>query len=333
MNNKCIILILVYVFCLLSANAQTIEPIKPTKYKRVTQAYGYLIGQEYSLGKIKKDFPSLELNVLKAQLAFNSTFGKSKENLVIFLKENLGATEFATIAGKLEIETKKILGRQILSEDAALQYLNEVETRATGIIASPILETLLSYQFLNQPLNEVANGFFYTFKTKSHPKSKNTDWHIKVPKSWKAEEAERPNIIQQFTSDYGDGDHSLMLIVKDLDLPKGTILSKQELNEFFSEKEMRNVVPSGGRFISFTKMSLDNHIGGMLHIEQTIDRLDLRVKVRTLQFMFIRGNKLYNLQGHVGSLKTPIDLNSEMQRYLPFYKSVANSIVVNDQYK
>jgi uncharacterized pyridoxamine 5'-phosphate oxidase family protein len=80
-------------------------------------------------------------------------------------------------------------------------------------------------------------------------------------------------------------------------------------------------------------MTLDNNIGGMIENEQTVERLDFKMKIRMVQFMFIRGDKWYFLQCSVGSEKTDTDLSLVMKKYLPLYRLVANTIVVNDQYK
>ena len=332
MKYKHAILILLFFITAINVFGQTTDNLKKPKYKRVSEAYGYLTGQEYSLDLIKKEFPQFEMSILKAQMSFNSTFGKSKEGMKKYLAEYLGQNEFSQYEEKLISELKKMLGNQTFTEEIATNFISEVESRAKGNIASTVLETLLSFQFSDRPQDELTSGFTTTFKTKGDPKSKNTDWQIKVPKSWKAEEADRPNIIQKFTSDYGAGNQSIMLMVKEMPLPKGYKITKEELNDLFTEKEMKDMVPDGGKFISFTKMTLDNNIGGMIEFEQTIERLDFKIKIRMVQFMFIRGNKMYTLQGTVGSEKADTDLSLEMKKYLPLYRLVANTIVVNDQY-
>jgi len=333
MKYKYTISILLLFITAINVFGQTTDNLKKPKYKRVSEAYGYLSGQEYSLNLIKKEFPHFEMSILKAQMSFNSTFGKSKEGMKKYLAEYLGKKEFNQYEEKLMSELKKILGNQTFTEEIATHFISEVESRAKGNIASTVLETLLSFQFSDRPQDELTSGFTATFKTKGHLKSKNTDWQIKIPKSWKAEEADRPNIIQKFTSDYGAGNQSIMLTVKEMPLPKGYKITKEELNDLFIEKEMKDMVPDGGKFISFTKMTLDNNIGGMIEYEQTVERLDFKMKIRMVEFMFIRSDKWYFLQCSVGSEKTDTDLSLVMKKYLPLYKLVANTIVVNDQYK
>jgi len=325
----------ILLLCLTSLNlfGQTSENLIKTKYKRVSEAYGYISGQEYSLNLIKKEFPQFEINILKAQISFNSTFGKSKEGMKKYLTEYLGENEFKEHEEKLMSEMKKILGNQSFTEKIATNFISEVESRAKGNITSTVLETLLSFQFSDRPQDELTSGFTTTFKTKGHLKSKNTDWQIEVPKSWKAEEADRPHIIKKFTSDYGSGNQTIMLMVKEMPLLKGYKVTKEELNDLFTEKKMKHLVPDEGKFISYTRMTLDNNIGGMIEYEQIVERLDFKIRIRMVQFMFIRGNKWYFLQCSVGSENADSDLTLEMKKYLPLYKLVANTIVVNDQYK
>lgn len=334
MKNKYIFLVILFILTSTNVNGQKTDYLNKPKHQRVSQAYGFIIGQEYTLNIIKSEFPKFEIHVLKAEMAFNSTFGNSKVKLKDYLLDFLGQNEFLKFEGTLQNELNKTFENQIISEEAANGFIIEVESRAKGNIISPVLETLLCFQFYDFPADEFRSGFTSIFKTKGHPKSKNTDWQLRVPISWKAEEAERPNIIQKFTSDYGSGHQAIMLMVKDLDIPKEYKATKEELNNLFTEKEMKVImVPDGAKFISFSKMTIDRNIGGMIEFEQIVERLDFKLKVRMVIFMFIRGNKMYSFQGNISTSNINTDLSVDMKKYLPLYKLVANSIVVNEQYK
>jgi hypothetical protein len=332
MKNKFIMSICIFVFTSISVFGQATEINKP-KYERVSEAYGFITGQEYSLGLIQNEFPNLELNIVKAQIAFDLSFGNTKEKMKNYLSEFLGNSRFKEFEDNSLIKMQETFGNQTLTEEIARTFIIEVESRAKGNIVTPVLETLLSFQYASSPQSELMAGFSTIFKTKGHPKSKNTDWQIKVPRSWRAEEADRPNIIQKFISDFGTGNQSIMLMVKEMQLPVGYKISKEELDGFFSEKEMKDIVPEGGKLISFSKMTFDKNAGGMIEYEQIVKRLDFEIKIRMAQFMFIRGNQMYILQGMVSTDKVETNMALEMQKYLPLYKLVANTIVVNDQYK
>jgi hypothetical protein len=332
MKCKRIVSTLLYILCALFVSGQSsINIIKPLS-ERATDAYGYLVGQECYLQKIKTKYPDLQSKITLAQFSFDKTFGKSKENLRNYFKKNLGEKEFNELEMKVLTGMRKSISNQTLNEEIALNFITEVENRAKGQIASPYLETILSFQFLDKPEDEFLKGFTNKFKTKGHIKAKGTDWQINVPKSWKAEEGDRPNIIQKFTNENCKCRQSITLMVKEMSLPKGYKITKEELNDFFTEKEMKTSIPPGGKFIAFKKMTFDANIGGMLEIEQTVKRLDTTVKAREIIYMFIRDNKQYILSITMGSEKLDTDLTIEMQKYLSLYKLIANSIVVNDQY-
>ena len=332
-KSKSFIFILLIIFFTIPVFSQITDNVKKPKIERVSQALGYLVGQECSLNYIKNEFPQLENNVLIAEMAFKSTFGKSKSSMEDYFSNYLGEEKLKDFNDNLIKEMQKRIENQTLTEDIALNFIKDIEDRAKGNISSPILETLLSFQYVESPHRELLAGFTTTFKTKGHSKSKNTDWQIRVPKSWRAKEADRPNIIKSFIDDFGDGLHSIMLMVKDIPVSKGTKISNQEKNDFFTEKEIKLMVPNEAKFISFSKMTLDSNIGGMLEMEQTVSRLDLNLKMRMVQFMFIRGSKIYTLTGTVSTANMEDDLAPEMEKYLPLFRLVANSIVVNDQYK
>jgi hypothetical protein len=310
----------------------TIDLKKP-KHIRVGEAYSYIFAQDFSLDRIKNQFPQFAIDILKAKNAFNLTFGRSSAGMKKYLTEYLGQNEFSNYEVRLNSELKKMFGSQMFTKEIATNYILEIESRAKGNIVSTVLETILSFQFSDSPQDEFISGFTSTFKTKAHAKAKNSDWQIKVPMSWKAEEADRPNIVKKFTSDYGAGNQSIMLIVKEFPPTKKQVLKKKELDDFFSDEEMKKMVPDGGKYISFTKMTLDGNIGGMVEYQLTIERLDTKIQIRMVQFMFFRNNMIYVLQGTVGSDNMDRDLSLEMKKYLPLYRLVANSIVVNDQYR
>jgi hypothetical protein len=138
---------------------------------------------------------------------------------------------------------------------------------------------------------------------------------------------------EKFISDYGDGNQSIMLLVKNLDLPEGYILSKEEIDEMFSEEEMKKIAVDGTKFISYTKTTIENKIAVILEVEKTAERLDIKTKIRMQQYMFIHNNKMYCMEGMVSTKDLSKDLAAEMKKYNPVFRLVANSIVLKDKYR
>lgn len=310
--------------------SQTKGNIIESKKIRVFKAYGYLIGQEYTLNSIKKEHPELQVNILKAEKEFNIVFGKAKVELQNYIKEAVGNEELKKIKNKVNVELKNLLENKNFSQEEALNFIDEVESRAKGNIAPIILETLLSFQYIDSPHEEFLSGFTKIFETFEHSKSKGTNWKIKVPISWKAEEADRPNIIQKFTNDYGSGLNSIMLMVNEIPVSKDYKFTKEELDIFFTEEQMMAImVQEDSKFISFKKMTIDSYSGGMIEVEQTADRLDVEIKVRVLQYVFIKDNKMYFIMCSISGIEGA-NIELEAKKLRPLFRLVVNSIVVND---
>jgi hypothetical protein len=324
MKYKFIFSILLLLITTINVFSKANENIIKPKNKRIIQAYGFILGQNYSLDKINTEYPQLKSQIVIARLEFNSTFGKAIDSLKSYLINLNGEVKFNEFEKKLKIEIIKLFGVQLITEKIAISYLEEVKSRAKGNIPTPVLETLLTFQFYDNPEQEYLLGFTNVFKTKGHPKSNNTNWSIRVPKSWKSEEAERPNIIQKFTSDYGSGFQNIMIMAVEFN-PN---LKSNKINDFFSKENMMKFIPKEAKFISFSNIKIENNTGGMLEYEITTERLDLRLKLRVVDFMFVNRNKLYILKGNVGSENIDCELLPLMEKFLPLYRLVANSIVL-----
>ncbi len=65
------------------------QTTKEPLYIDLTKTLGFVMGQRFSLNRIKVEFPALSLRVQKADLEFKSTFGISEENVEKTLKDIL----------------------------------------------------------------------------------------------------------------------------------------------------------------------------------------------------------------------------------------------------
>lgn len=319
------------IFCCLSSlehlNAQDTELFK-TKLERIEATYGYVIGQEIGLEDIKNRYPHLELMVFRAQTAFNKSYGKAKDRIKTYLIDYYGYELFKTMD---DIIKNKLSNLFSYSEVNAVEFIKEVEQRASGKIESPYLEVLLAFQYRDHPEDEFLHGYTQSFRTKGHYKSKGTDWSVKVPKSWVAKEAEGPNIIQKFINQYQEGYPSIHLMVRNL--PFDHELSEYEIDELITEDAFSDPADENFKTIRFTKMRIYGNPGCLWETESVRQRLDQFFKTRMAQFAFIRKNQMYVVQGMVITQEIHKDLSELMNRYYPLFRLVVNSIVVHDQFK
>ena len=195
---------------------------------------------------------------------------------------------------------------------------------------SPILETLLTYQFIDCPTEEFTLGYNRVFRTKNHPKAKDVDFQIRYPISWRPEEGERPNIIQKFTSENGRGLEGFNLMVMDFPIP----LTEQDLDDLFVESELKGIVPEGGKFISAKPIVLDKHKGAMIVYDYTAQQLDITITTRNLWFIAIYERKMIQIFCSISALAgEESELRERFNRFEPLFKMIANSFIIQEQYK
>jgi len=304
--------------------------INKSNEELLSQAYGYLKGQDYSLSKISEANPDLKSEVIKTRLKFNSTFGIAKKNIELEL-ETLFGDYFDTYKSEMDKQFKELFTNQTYEKETSLTFLREVEKRAEGIIETPVLETLLTYQFINNPSKELTKGFIKSYSTEGHPKSKNITVNAKLPLSWKQKETERPNIVQKFISNNGIGLESIMFMVKDLGLPKDYKVTQEEIDDIFNESELKHLVPENSDFISAKKIYLDGQVSGEVIFSSTIRRLDFSIRMKAIHFIAIIKGKMFFLQCGVTAVKNQ-DLDVKFNLFLPLFKKVANSLVFPEKY-
>jgi hypothetical protein len=308
---------------------------KDPRWIQLSQAYGFVLGQQSSLEMIEKKFPDLAKDVKDAWYFFHSTaLGESvkgvEEELHKILVDKWPEFE------KVMIAQRTLIGEQEFTRQQAIDFLQEVRKRAKGEMPESILTALLSAHptFANNPGLELSTGWKQTFRTKGHPKAKGVDFSISFPASWSKREGYRPNIVQFFQSGAGYGPIMCSLIVRDIPLPAGYKPTENELKEFFQPNELKDMVPEGGMFIDAESIVLEGAPAGMLVIDQTMQRLDLTMTMRTTQFITIQERSMILIQFVVTKLPNSKESLDELQqKYLPTYRAIANTFVFNDKYK
>lgn len=316
------------------SNFQTNTIIRE-KHTRACEVFGFFSGIEIALDVISNQYPDLNYDTNRIRLLYSTNFGLSKKNAINYLKDFKYWSDFEKKMDNTVEELTKTIETNIifsLKEDSQ-KYLIEIEKKLKGNIESPILENLLSFQYQDNPHKEIIAGFTNTFSTKGHEKSKNTEWSIKVPKSWIAKEADGPNIIKKFINECGNGVNAISISSQDLPIDKFINSNKEEVdnffeNDYFSEDNMKEMLPKNTYLISFEKMRIANCPGGLIVYEQTQERLGNKFKMRIYQFVFRHNSYLHVLFGNVISNDLNKDLKDEETKYLPLYMIVANSVKI-----
>ena len=309
---------------------------KESRWKQLSQAYGFVLGQQISLELIEQEFPDLAKDVRYAWFSFNSTaLGESVKGVEEELSKMLG-NRWSEYKKEMIAQMDMLIGEQDITRQQAVDFLQDVRQRSRGEMPESILATLLSAhsKFAKNPGLELSTGWKQTFRTKNHPKAKGVDFSISFPASWRKREGYRPNIIQFLESGAGYGPIMCSLMVKDIPLPDGYNLSERELKKFFHPNELKDLVPDGGMLIDAKTIVLEGAPAGMLISDQKMQRLDLTLSIRMTQFITIQEKSMIFIQFMVAKMPDSEESMDELQqKYLPIYRAIANTFVLNDKYK
>ena len=310
--------------------AETPIKAQDPAYIEVSKTAGFLVGQHYSVERIKTEFPDLAQSAQVADMEFNAAFGKAEKAITTELQTML-KHKYAEYENGLKGQIRDNLSKQALTHEDAANFIAELSDRARGTMPSPMLETLLTYQYKENPSEEFSRKFIHSYSTKGNAKAKGLELTFSYPASWKPAEADRPNIAQKFISENGHGLETFLIMIKDLPLPAGYVVTPQELDELYTESELKGMIPEGSNFISAKPVVLDNHKGGVILFDQKVQRLDITKTLRAQMYVTVIKDKMVFLQFMVTDREDGT-LQSRFDKFEPLFKMVANSFVIQNQY-
>jgi hypothetical protein len=265
-----------------------------------------------------------------------SKFNASFPSIKYKLKEHL-----ITIMGKNYVEKleKKISNQmQPMLEDinkyTAQKTLQVVQQRADGIIESPFLEYILFVQYLSNPAREFYDGYRDSFRTKGHKKSQGIDLVLKIPKSWKSLEGERPHIVQKWVSQDGHGLEVIYLSITDIG---GPTPSNDEVQEFATSKEIAIFIPSKAINAKSGIFSLEMRKGFWLEFGLISERINIEIYSHLIVYQLFFREKIIRLTCQVSNFVDDFSENriktySKFKKFIPLFQQVLNSIVLLQAY-
>lgn len=302
----------------------------------MSRAYGYSLGQTIYLDAIERKYPSLKNQVFLAKNEFNLKFSKSLNEIEYTFLKNMTQEQWSDFKFKLKNDLERQLDYNSITQNDAINFIDEVKTRANGNIESPIIETLLMYNptYQKNPISELGDNFFQKYNSKDNPKAKGVNFSVKVPKSWKSQEANRPNIVRKFSSNNGyivedKFMENIMLLVKDLPIEISS-LTQQDIND------VCNDIPENAILRDCKKTNLENLPVVIQRIKMNMSRLENNLSVEVIQYNIFFKNKYIAIQGQVGTMNDRVlekTLLERFEKFKPIFNYVANSLVINDLYR
>jgi len=305
--------------------------VNPTSVKGMAQAYGFVLGQEYSLSRIAKEFPELTGGVELARAQFGSTFPDIKTKLEKQLKQAMGEKPFQETAASLRTKLRETLGRQQITSDIAASFLGQVKARSKGEIESPVLEYLLAVKYTANPVGEFADGFRQRYQTDGTGKSQGIKINLQLPRSWAGKDGERPHIVQKWVSENGTGLEIIHLDIRD---GQGYNPTKKEMEEFVKSGEAKDSVPDGSKYVDSGNFTLEKQTGYWLQMAMPLERAGMMMYQDALMYQFFFRGKAIGIMCQAGGPENEKPkVNEAFKRIRPLCQQVLNSLVLTQAYE
>jgi hypothetical protein len=175
------------------------------------------------------------------------------------------------------------------------------------------------------PLKVASNiqlGEYHSIK--DHPKAKGVNLKVKVPKGWKVEEGDRPNVVVKFVN----GSDLFLVMVKDTE----TFISKKDAKELFEDQEFITELTGAynSQFKQWTLLdkkvvTIDNYPALELVVSGSGERVGVKFEMVMKTWYFFYEDKFIYLQG--GGIKS-----NTWAAKSQLYSLTANSVILPDQY-
>lgn len=172
------------------------------------------------------------------------------------------------------------------------------------------------------------------FFTKDHPKAKGINISLKYPKSWIAEEGERPNIVQKFIKVLDDG-ITISCMIAIWDIPEAGDFSDEEIvQEIFSEEGMKLLLGPNSKLLKHMLTKYDGQPGALSSGVTVEERSGIKVCSYFLRHTFVYSKKVVLVGcAVIGLLSNANKIEELYKKYEPLFLQIGNSIVIHDKWE
>jgi hypothetical protein len=302
----------------------------------IGKAYGFYLGQNYSLSQISKKYPALAGQALLAEKEFDAAFKSSVEGMEDLMQKNV-KDEWSKLKKEIQTQIAGSVNINNTSQADAIAFVEQVRERARGNIESPIIETLLIFKsgYEKNPEKEFLDGYKYKYSTDGAGKAKGVAFSVESPITWAAEEGNRPNIVQKFTSGNGRGFEFFMVMVKEIPLEPGSQVTESDVAEILNPTDIKAFIPDGGVYLGSGKLTLEQLPGFWLRYKVNSKRMKDELGLDAIMYTVYYKNKAIQMQGMIFTSVNGQQINrgGEFQKYEKLFDLMANSLVITSKYK
>jgi hypothetical protein len=175
-----------------------------------------------------------------------------------------------------------------------------------------------------------------TYTTTGDGKAKGIKVAFDYPISWAGAEGKRANTLYQIASEGGRGLELCNLVIKEIPLPSGYKITKEDIVGMFEPAELKkSFVPEGAQIISASRTTIDGQPAGQVQFAHDMDRAGIRLRMLWMTYPIYYDKRLVAFSCGVGDhqKKSATDLNQRYKLFAPLFQQMANSIVIHSQWK
>jgi hypothetical protein len=302
----------------------------------MAEAYGFAYGQAASAQAVGLLYPELRERAEVAQRHFELRFRPAVE-LIDSVLLSLGAEwkqHRSELRGQIEARTRS----RPFTVGEAESLPRTIEARTIGKADVRYVQTLLIYhpELLAAPAEEVLGGYRQLFATDGSGKSKGVRLRLHIPLTWSGRDGERPNIVQFFTSEAGRGLESFAVQVRSLDLPSGTTITRQDVEDFAYDPLLGRYPTAGTSLVELCseRTALDGLPGRTIYTRGVMASPVGPLEQIGVSYVTVVGNQILILQGSVADADGAGDrLTARFRRFEPLFQLIANSVVIENRWE
>jgi hypothetical protein len=186
----------------------------------------------------------------------------------------------------------------------------------------------------SNPAAEFAAGGKKRYRTSGHPKAKGVDLSLEFPKSWRAIEGDRPNVVQKLVSEAGRGLEFVTISIRAL--PSGVTFTNKDIDETFSADGLKDMAPAGARIIESRRTKIDNQPAGYCVYLIADERANTKMLLRVQHYAVYYSGYLIFVSFSIGDLDRENAvrmIDNKARQFTPLFQLIANSIIIHNQYK
>ncbi|MPR09232.1 hypothetical protein [Microvirga tunisiensis] len=318
--------VLFLVSCLALASAQA-KDFNPQLIKEFGRAYGFLTGQNLSLDKIEREFPTFKSNVIVARLNFSSKYGDIRSKLEDILRSSL-KDKFPEFQRNLHEQLKVVTEASLTQADVS-RFLQVVQARADGEISDEMLKPMLIAKYEDRPTAEFLDGWRQTYTTDGSGKALGVKLQVQVPRSFGSKESPRPHIVRNWTSENDRGTTTIALQVRDL----GAVVTQRDLDAEYGPEFFDGWAGENGKLVDFGKFKHETFPAVWAHTIQEEERATMKFKISSIMYMVIARDKAVALQCmDLIAGEVPSDPKQIFQKTQPLCVQMLNTLVIQSAY-